>query len=333
MSAPPATGRRLLVTGASGFIGSAILRAARGRIRQRIGFCRRPAPVDDVEMIAGDAGDRRRVDEAMRGATVVIHAAGLAHRTSGLPPSAWTDANVTGTRTVVEAAVAAGVSRIVCVSSVSVYGSHDHVVTEETPCRPVGPYASSKHDAEVEARRIAAGAGVPLCVVRPATVIGPGDPGSVARLARLLHRRRFVARGDGRARKCLIGVTDVAEACLRIATAEPPDDDTYNLAGPPVHLEQIVRVLADALGAPEPRVKVPQRIVEWTLAGLSRVEPYSDGVGWVAHGLRAWLADHVYDVSRYEARYGRLARTDWRAVLRDEARWLRTRWSGAARPR
>ncbi len=314
--------QRLLVTGASGFIGSAVLRAAAGAGLHRVGFCRRPHPLDDVETIAGDITDRRALDHAMKGVSMVVHAAGLAHRTSGLPASAWTDVNVTGTRMVVESAIAARVSRVVCVSSVSVYGSHPHAVNEQTPCQPSGPYATSKHEAELTARRLASGGDLALCIVRPATVAGAGDPGSVARLARLLRRGRFIALGDGRARKCLIGVDDVAAACLGIVTAASPDAATYNLAGPPVRLAEIVQVLAAALVVPEPRLTVPQGVVEWSEAALSRLEPYSPVVGRVAHGLRAWLADHVYDTGRYEARYGPLVRSDWRVVLQDEARWL-----------
>ena len=321
---------RLLVTGASGFIGSAVLRAAAGRGLPVVGFCRRPVPVDGVKMYAGDITDRDAVTEAMQGVSMVVHAAGLAHQTSGVPPSAWTDINVTGTRVVVERAVAADVGRVVCISSVAVYGSHPGTITEETPCRPAGPYATSKHEAELVARETAAGTALALCLVRPATVAGVGDPGSVARLARLLHRRRFLALGDGRARKCVIGVDDVAEACVRLATAAPPDDGTYNLAGPPVCLDDIVRVLSAALDVPPPRLRAPQRLVEWTEAALVRLGLFVPRVGSVAHGLRAWLTDQVYATGRYEARHGRLVRADWRRVLQDEARWIAALPSGAS---
>lgn len=322
MSGSPVA-RRVAVTGASGFIGSAVLRAARARQLQAIGFSRRPAAIDGVAWQRGGLGDRHALEAALRGADVVVHAAGLAHRTGGLPPEAWRLANVDGTRAVVEAAAAVGVGRVVVVSSVAVYGSHGHVVDEGTVCRPVGAYATSKRDGELEARRIADAAGLALCLVRPATVAGAGDPGSVARLARLLQADRFVALGDGRARKCLIGVDDVADALLRIATAETADADTYNVAGAPVRLDEIVEVLAGALGAGGPRLRIPQHVVRLALAALTSVEHRSRRAGWASHGLRAWLADHVYDVSRFERRYGPLVRTPWREVLLDEAQWLR----------
>ncbi|MEO5822484.1 MAG: NAD(P)-dependent oxidoreductase [Vicinamibacteraceae bacterium] len=319
--------RRIAVTGASGFIGSAVLRAALGRRLAVTGFSRRAlavdGAVDGAEWVRGDLADRRLLESALRGADAVVHAAGLAHRTGGLPPDAWRIANVDGTRAVVEAAAAVGVGRVVVVSSVAVYGSHGHVVDESTVCRPVGAYATSKRQAELEARRIADRASLALCLVRPATVAGAGDPGSVARLARLLHADRFVALGDGSARKCLIGVDDVADALLRIATAEIPDDGTYNVAGTPVSLAQIVEVLASALGAGGPRLRIPQRVVRLALTALTSVEHRSSRAGWASHGLRAWLADHVYDVSRFEGRYGALVRTPWSDVLRQEAHWLR----------
>jgi nucleoside-diphosphate-sugar epimerase len=319
--------RRLAITGASGFIGSAVLKAALGRRLAVCGISRRPVAaegaIEGATWVLGDLGDRQALESALRGADAVIHAAGLAHRTGGLPPETWRIANVDGTRAVVEAAAATGVPRVVVVSSVAVYGSHGHVVDEATECRPVGRYATSKHEAELEARRVADRAGLALSVVRPATVAGVGDPGSVARLARLLQADRFVALGDGHARKCLIGVDDVADALLRIATADTPDSGTYNVAGTPVQLEQIVAVLATALGAGGPRLRIPQRVVRLALTALSSVEHRSRHAGWASHSLRAWLTDHVYDVSRFERRYGALVRTPWSDVLRAEAEWLR----------
>lgn len=318
MPAPP----RLLVTGSSGFIGSAILRAASAQGLECVGVCRRPHAMDGVLMRAGDIRNPRAMADAMRGVAIVIHTAGLAHSTRGVPIGAWADHNVVGTRVVLEAAAAAGVARVVHVSSVAVYGSHDAIVDEHAPCRPIGPYALSKYEGEREARRIASGAGLALCVARPATVAGADDPGSVARLARLLQRRRFIPLGDGRARKCLIGVNDVADACLRLALAPTPDTGTYNLAGSPVSLDDIVQALATTLAVPVPRVRVPQRVMEVALAACSRVGPRTPTLAAASRLLRAWLADDVYDVGRYEARYGPVAPTPWQTVLDDEARWL-----------
>lgn len=313
---------RLLVTGASGFVGSAILRAATARGLSCVGFCRRPPAWPGITTVAGDVGDRAAVEAAMQGVSLVVHAAGLAHKTTGVPLLAWHDVNVTGTRVVVEAAARAGVTSLVHVSSVAVYGTHPGVVDESTCCRPIGPYGESKWRAEQVARSAADAGRLALCIVRPATIAGPGDPGSVARLARLLAQGRLPALGAGAARKCVIGVDDVAEACLRVVTAPVADRETYNLAGPPVSLDEIVDALASALLVAPPRLRVPHGALVAALITCRLVEPHSGGASRLAHALRAWLADHIYDVARFEARYGTVARTDWRKVLQDEARWL-----------
>lgn len=308
---------RLLVTGGSGFIGSAIRRAALASGLDVIGLSRHPAAID-AGLVRGDLADRATLASAMRGIDVVIHAAGLAHRPAGAPDAEFLHANEAGTRAVVETAAAAGVGRVVVVSSVAVYGPDATVANEDTPCRPAGVYAVSKWRGEMAAREVAARTGLSLAIVRPATVIGAGDPGSLARLARQLLARRILALPEGRARKCVIDVDDVASASLRLALS-PDDAEVYNLAGGPVTLDEIVAVLVEALDLPPPRLRVPGVALRLGLAALSPVAAHVRAAGMVAHAIRAWLADQIYETTKYEARYGPLIHVDWRTAVRREA--------------
>ncbi|MBN2306116.1 MAG: NAD(P)H-binding protein, partial [Anaerolineae bacterium] len=130
----------ILITGATGFLGGVVVRRAAAEGAQIRALARSPekaAPLRDlpgVEIVPGDITDADRMREVMPGCDVVIHCAAA---TSG-PPDLQQRANVEGTRNVAAAAGAAGVRRLVHVSSIAVYGfrRQDNVITEDMPPQP-----------------------------------------------------------------------------------------------------------------------------------------------------------------------------------------------------
>ncbi len=171
-----------------------------------------------------------------KGLTCVIHAAGLAHvfdsaRTGNAP---FHSVNVAGTVNMLQAAVRAGVGHFILISSVSVYGPFtEGSWNEDAPCKPAGPYASSKYEAEIQARDIAVKTGISLTILRLATLYGEQDPGNVGRLVRLLDRGRFMWIGTGANRKSLLYKEDAARACVRAASRPASGIGTYNVSAPP----------------------------------------------------------------------------------------------------
>ncbi|MBI5105974.1 MAG: NAD-dependent epimerase/dehydratase family protein, partial [Solirubrobacterales bacterium] len=188
---------KTLVTGATGLVGSHVARAlvergddVRVTVRER---SPRGAIEDlDVEAVVADVTDRRAMRRALKGVDRLFHVAGTTNLRA-----VWTDvyrANVQGTKVVLEEALAAGVQRAVHTSSVAAIGPAERGSTadEEQPFtagRYGLPYVNAKHEAEKEALRVCA-LGLPLVIVNPAHVLGPGD----------LHRssteivRRFLRR-------------------------------------------------------------------------------------------------------------------------------------------
>lgn len=346
---------RLLVIGANGFIGAAIVRAALDQ-DLAVAACSR-APLADPPPAANGrithhlggltAADAPRLAEAMRDVDVIVHAAGLAHRTRGVTEAQFREVNVDGARVVLDAAVRARVPHVVLISSVAVYGRGAGGASPPDEGRPYAPataYARSKLEGEQVATALAAQHGVRLTIVRPATVFGEGDPGSVAQLARLLRANRFIWIGSGTNRKSLTHVDDLAAACVRLACA-PGDgagDDggaacqIYNIAGPAVSMRDVVVTLADALGRPAPRIGIPDPVAHLALRVTAPLSAGGDLFKWLPDRLSAWLADDVYAAAKYEARFGPVARMDWREGLRREAAWLLASAparADAARPR
>ena len=317
----------LVITGASGFLGRQLTRyAAQRGVAVRALSRRGWTPGADVEGIVCDVLDVDALRSAMAGATHVVHAAGLAHIFGNVDALSerFEMVNVVGTENVVRAAVAAGVKHVVHVSSVSVYGSHGNAIcTEETPCHPSGPYATSKYDAEHRARASVQGAATSLTILRLATLYGEDDPGNVARLMRTIDRRRFVWIGDGSTRKSLIHRDDAARACLEAAlrTSAPPVS-LFNVSAPPVTMQQVVGGLAQALKRRVPSWRVPGTLVSQLtrfLGDTLHVVPAA-----TVHGtLRKWLTDDVYDGTRFDREFDFRTNVSLNDGLAREVAWHR----------
>ncbi|HEY7903388.1 MAG TPA: NAD-dependent epimerase/dehydratase family protein, partial [Casimicrobiaceae bacterium] len=174
----------VLVTGASGFVGSGIVRALlaagyRVRALVRASSARTNVAGLDIEMVEGDVRDASGVARAVAGVRYVIHAA-ADYRLWVRDPAALMQTNVEGTRTVMEAALRAGVERIVYTSSVATLATRsDGLAVDETAPlderAAIGVYKRSKVAAERLVERMVAHDALPAVIVNPSTPIGPRD--------------------------------------------------------------------------------------------------------------------------------------------------------------
>ena len=174
---------RALLTGATGFVGSAVARAllregwqVRALVRQNSD--RRNLQSLEIETVAGDLNDRSSLDHAVAGCEALFHVA-ADYRLGASRPEELYRTNVEGTRNVLNAARSAGVGRVVYTSSVATIGipADGSPGREETPVAladMIGHYKRSKFLAEQVARD-AARAGASVVIVNPSTPIGPGD--------------------------------------------------------------------------------------------------------------------------------------------------------------
>ncbi len=258
----------ILVTGGAGYIGSQLVRdvAADPRFSdytiriydnlRRQHFC----GLMDLpsggryEFIEGDILDRLNLGRAMRGVQIVVHLAAIVKTPLSFDHPEWTEqVNHWGTAAVVDCALNAGVSRLVYVSSASVYGPGGPFREMDT-CRPIGPYAISKLRGEGEAVRMS------HTIVRLGTVFGNAPAmrfdGIANRLAYLVGiGRPMVIYGSGEQVRPLIHVGD-ASAALRLCIAEPgTEGQTINA----VTVNPSVNQVADAL-----RTIVPDTPIRYT---------------------------------------------------------------------
>jgi nucleoside-diphosphate-sugar epimerase len=252
-----------LVTGAAGFTGLALARslAARGqRVRGLVRSRDRALPLEQagIEVIAGDVRDRGTVEQALAGVDTVYHLAAV-FRHAGVPDSEYRSVHVDATRQLVECSAAAGVTRFVHCSTVGVHGDVEgqSPAAEDAPLHPGDIYQRTKLEGEQIARRTAERVGLPLTVVRPGPIYGPGD----RRLLKLIGgvaRKRFVLLGDGSPHFHMVYVDDLTEG-FRLAAATPAAAGrTYIVTGGEAPtLNELVHEIASIAEVSVPRTRLP----------------------------------------------------------------------------
>ena len=309
------TRRTVLVTGAAGFLGSAVAEALLRRgdgVRGIDSFdpsydpglkrrnCEEVRSAGGMPVVEGDVRDPAAVREAIRGCDAVVHMAARAGvRPSFEDPVGYADVNVRGTAVVLEEARRAGVRTVVAASSSSVYGARSAIpFREDDPCdRPASPYAATKRAMEVLCAERQAAEGGDLCCLRLFTAYGPRQRPemAVSLFARALEEGRPVpVFGDGGTRRDYTYADDIADGVLR-ALDRSRGFRILNLGGArTTSLTELVALLEEALGRravverlPEQRGDVPV-----TCADVSRAR---EALGWeprvaVEEGLRRFAA-------------------------------------------
>ena len=257
---------KALVTGASGFVGSAVLRhlvdaGHEVRVLLRPTSDRRNIVGVACEPVIGDLTDVASLKTAAAGCDAVFNVA-ADYRLWVTDPHRMYRANVDGTRNVLLAAAEAGANRIVHTSSVAAIGTSDDGApadedTDTDVARMIGPYKRSKYLSDVEARRLAAEDGVPVVVVNPAAPFGPRDikPTPTGRMVVEFARGRMPAYIDTGLN--VVHVDDVARGHL-LAHQRGVIGERYILGGDNMALRDILATLAAHLGRAAPRIRLPR---------------------------------------------------------------------------
>ena len=265
----------ILVTGGAGFIGSHIVRGLleRGdtvRVLDNFSTGKRDNLAGlDVEIVEADLRDASRVTEACRGIETIFHqAAFVSVPQSMLEPTECFDVNVTGTASLFEAARKHGVKRVVFATSAAVYGdSTDYPLTEETPLRPLSPYAASKRVDEIYGQLYSASFGVEVAALRYFNVYGPRQrPDSQYAAAvpifirRLLDNKPITIYGDGGQTRDLIFVGDVVKANFAAAAHPSAPGGVFNICtGNETRILDLIEILQDLFpSAPAPEFAAPR---------------------------------------------------------------------------
>lgn len=208
----------------------------------------------------------------VEGFDAVIHLAALAHQYGRAAFDRRTEffrINVEGTRTVVRASRAVGVRRIVFLSSVAAVCSQSEVwVNEQTPCRPNSDYGRSKLEAEHVLASELSGARTEWCVLRPPLAYGPGNPGNMERLMRLIGLGLPLPLAGIRNLRSFIFLDNLVDAIAKVALDDRELNGTYMVSdGSDFSTPQLISTLASAAGKAVRLFSVPSGLLK--AAGLT----------------------------------------------------------------
>jgi UDP-glucose 4-epimerase len=259
--------QRILVTGASGFIGQHVVRVLAERGYSVRAAARHPIVFDSPRVEGVAVGDMSRSFAAeflVRGVDAVVHAAGLSHARADLPTAAYTAINVDATRQLAKAARAARVKRFVLMSSIraQVGATSRDVVTEATPAEPTDAYGRSKLAAEAVVAKMLEGSSTHWTVLRPVLVYGPGVKGNMATLMRLAALPVPLPFGALKARRSLLSIGNLISAIQYVLQTQTAENASFIVADPiSLTMAEIIRFLRKGAGRPDLLLPVPEASV------------------------------------------------------------------------
>jgi nucleoside-diphosphate-sugar epimerase len=284
---------RVFVTGATGFVMGAVVRALRARGDRVVALVRSPSRAASLtalgcELVAGDVVDPTNAIGEIRGSDALIHGAAIYEiGVDAKRRREMEETNVTGTRRILDAARTAGIARIVYVSTIAAFGNtHGAVVAEGH--RPTSPPTSAYEDTKRRAHDIALDAahgGAPIVIVQPGQVYGPNDHSAVGANFRALAQGRLRYRAFEGLGLNLVHVDDLAAGIVR-ALDRGRVGECYVLGGEIATLGAAYRGVAKAAGRALPPV-LPPAIAR--LAG--RLVPSMREVVSSADGVTFWATD------------------------------------------
>jgi nucleoside-diphosphate-sugar epimerase len=266
---------KMLITGGTGFIGSRLALEGRRRgfetvVAGQVNTVAERARAAElaqlgVDLVQGPLQDAAYARGITSGCQLVIHLAAAQHE-ANVPDAHFHTVNVVGTRTLLEASRAAGVSRFVYGSTIGVYGDAAAVALDEnSPPRPVNIYGRSKLEAEGVVQEFAAS--LPVSIVRISETYGPGDF-RLLKLFRAVNRGRFLMIGSGANRRQPIHVSDLVRCLLLAAERQEAVGQVIVGAGKEImSTRAMVEQIAASLGRPAARLRVPL----WPFLALATV--------------------------------------------------------------
>jgi len=253
---------RILLTGASGFVGPHVVTALRGA-GYRLRLAQRwpgPAPEGIETVVTGDLSAPADWTAALAGVEHVVHMAGLAHAGPGLDEALYRRVNTEATLELARAAATAGVRRFVYLSSIkALSGAFDGPpLAEDDEPLPTDAYGRSKLAAE----QGLAGLDLAWVALRPVLIYGPGVKANMAALLRLAHSPLPLPLGGLKAPRSLLAVENLADAILFALTPACPAGRAYTVSDrEPISVAGMLTAMRAGFGRAPGLLPVPERVL------------------------------------------------------------------------
>jgi nucleoside-diphosphate-sugar epimerase len=256
------------LTGASGYTGGRLLAALRERGDEVTVLVRARSPADAVRsraarVVEGDLADADAIDRLISGQDAVLHVAAV-YRTAGHPDDYYREVNVRGTERLLEAAARHGVRRFVHTSTVGVHG-HVEIppADENAPLAPGDIYQETKAEGEKLAFDYHRRRGVPVSVVRPGAIYGPGET-RLLKLFRAIARGRYAIVGSGRTFYHPVYIDDLVAGYLLALDRDEAVGEAFLICGPSyISQQDLAALVAKHTGGRVLPFRIPARPIQW----------------------------------------------------------------------
>ena len=269
---------KIFITGATGFIGTHLVRRLAQTEHKLYCLVRKTSNIHDlkelgVTLITGDVTDRDSLLQGMKSCDWVVN---LANIYSFWEPDnrVFRRVNVEGTRNVLESALETGVSKVLHISTAGIYGKPaDSPFTEESPVGPVrfSQYFQTKYEGDLIAWEFFEKKRLPLLMVYPGAVLGPGDPKATGKYILDLINRRLPARVFEDSVLTWVHVKDVAEAIVKALEKENNLGEKYLVGKYRLSMREINEMIREISGVPLPKFRLPDPLVTLNAFILTQV--------------------------------------------------------------
>jgi nucleoside-diphosphate-sugar epimerase len=319
---------RVALTGATGYTGGRVLEALAARGDQ-LSILVRPSADhgrlnETARRVAGDLAQTEALARLVEGCDAVVHVAAV-YRTAGHSDAYYRDVNVGGTERLLEAAARAGVSRFVHTSTVGVHGHVAHPPADEaSPLAPGDVYQRTKAEAEQIALRFGRERGLPVVVVRPGAIYGPGER-RLLKLFRAIARGRYAIVGSGRPFYHPVYIDDLVAGFLLALDQTGVSGEAFILAGPRyLSQSELAALIARSTGGRVLPVRIPAAPLRWAGA-LCEALCVPLGIEPPLHRRRVefWTKSRAFSIEKARTMLGYAPRVDVEEGVARTAAWYR----------
>jgi dihydroflavonol-4-reductase len=305
---------KIFLTGATGFIGTNLIKRLAKTEHELCCLVRKTSKVDQIKelgatLVTGDVTDKESVLEGMKGCDWVINLANI--YTFWEPDKKiYTEVNVNGTRNVMECALELGVSKVLHVSTLVVWGKPEECpFTEETPVGPVrfSEYARTKYAGDLIAWELYEKKGLPLVILYLGSVMGAGDPKSSGQFIKNIITRKMPARVFQDSILTFVHINDVSEAIVKAIEKKDNIGEKYLIGNYRVSFREASEMISEISGVPLPKMVFPDAVVmlmaalQTLLANITKNPP---GLGMSIDQMRTIKEGSQFDGSKAERELG-----------------------------
>ena len=326
--------KKILVTGASGMIGSAVLAKllqtkgcmVKAQVRDRMEARSKLSKMMDLTLVELEALDFTRAGELeMRQLTkdcdTVIHCAGLVHNEQAAYQE-YEVVNVRATQLLAEACAANAVKTLLFLSTSAVYGKGPFKNADEsTPLQAKTPYAVSKATSENFLQSMN-GKLSRVIVLRPSLVFGAGDRGNMLSLIKQIQKEEYVHVSGGVTPKSVIYAHDLADAILLALNKVPAGHHLYNASNPqPVTTKDLVETIGPALGVTKKFASVPEGLLK---IGAGFAKAFTGKSPVSPEQIEKMATETTCNIDKFVQATGFAPRTDLRTAIGKEIEWAKS---------